>query len=116
MYQTTAVTGTRKLPSKTTVGIMLKLMVTAVTTTEATQRTSPTRKRRHQLRGKLFVRLRYQGSFPLVGMGSSGVRLMASRSPCLRGALWRLPSPRREGREGARIAALRPLDCTAAYL
>src|SRR4030081_3495709 len=84
MYQTTAVTGTRKLPSRTTVGIMLKLPVTAVTSTDAIQRTSPTRKRRTQLRGGEFVRLRYQGSFPLRGVESSGLRLMASRPPYLR--------------------------------
>src|ERR1700716_1269273 len=43
-FHMTAVTGTRKLPSSTSVGIRLTLAVSAVTMIDAIQRTSPTRK------------------------------------------------------------------------
>ncbi len=44
MYQTTAVAGTRKLPSRTTVGRMLEFLVTQVTTMVAIHSTSPVKK------------------------------------------------------------------------
>jgi hypothetical protein len=42
-FQTTAVTGTRKLPSRTSVGIRFEFWVIAVTTMAATQSARPTR-------------------------------------------------------------------------
>src|SRR6266851_5194463 len=47
-FQTTAVIGTRKLPRRTTVGMRLVFPVSAVTTIEATQSTSPVKKKLSQ--------------------------------------------------------------------